>query len=370
VHAGAASVGDLQPDLELTPGEPVSSDCLKKLESPPVDSYEFLRGEGVAAVFEGAGDFGHAVGVGGDFVFEFDGALDGPFVVANGVEDIDDGGIAFSKGCVGAFVLFAVFEVDVGDAFVVFLNEGNRGGVVAGDEVADIHIGAVEFGEGEGFFPVFGFGFGVAVVADEELVFVREGTDAREVFFFVGNFRGDGAAAKGFGEGEGVIEFGVAHFEDAVHFDDLDDDARVFVFLAEIFGLRDESGFAPVGKFFGVGFGFGAGGFLFFGGGVFAGGFLWVDPFGGGAEENFDGLGAEFDAADVELNAVFEDVVAAHGAVGEAVGDVEAELDAGDFGVGLGGGGISGGSGGARGEGMHSRGGQDGKGEFGKLAAG
>src|SRR6476659_1508822 len=35
-------------------------------------------GEGVATIFERAGDFGHLVGGGWDFVFEFDGALDGP----------------------------------------------------------------------------------------------------------------------------------------------------------------------------------------------------------------------------------------------------------------------------------------------------
>lgn len=305
--------------------------------------------ERVAAVFEGAGDFGEAIGAGRDFVFEFDSALDGPFVVADQLEDFLEGGVAFAEGEVWAVILFTVLQMDVRNARVMLFDERDGGGVVAGDEVAEIDVGAVELREGKGFLPMFGRGGGMAVVADHQLMFVGEFSDAFVVVVFLGNFRGNGASAEGFGEVENVFEFGVAHFEDAVHFDNFDEHAGVFVFFAELFDAIHGNGFAPFGEIFCV-CGSAAGG----------DGVPWADQGFRGAEETFDGLGAKFDAADAELNAGFEDVVAGHQRVSKAVGNVDAKLDAVDFGVWFVGGETS----------RHRKHAGAGDGKFGKLAAG
>src|SRR5688500_7657644 len=117
--------------------------------------------------------------------------------------------------------------------------------------MAEVNVGAIEFCEGEGALPMFGRGAGVAVVADHELMFVREFANAFVVVILLGNLGGDGAATQDFGEIENVVEIGIGHSENAIDFDNLDENAGVFVFLSEFADSIHRDGFAPFGEVFG-----------------------------------------------------------------------------------------------------------------------
>ncbi len=124
--------------------------------------------------------------------------------------------------------------------------------------------------------------------------------------------------AERLGQREGVVDLVVGHDDDAVHLDDLDEHAGVFVLRAERLHAVHRDRFPPLAKLLGV-LGLALRG---------------VDL--GDAEEGFDWLRPQLDAAQAELEAVLQDVIAAHDRVGEAVGHVEADLDAGHLRIGLG----------------------------------
>ncbi len=54
-----------------------------------------------------------------------------------------------------------------------------------------------------------------------------------------------------------------------------------------------------------------------------------IDQIGRQTEKGFDRLGPQFHCAEPELNAVLENVLTTHGAIGETVGHIKSHLDAG-----------------------------------------
>ena len=68
------------------------------------------------------------------------------------------------------------------NTIVMLLDESDRGSVVAGDEVAKIHVCSVELCEGKSLLPVFGRCRRVTVITDHELVLVGKPPEAFEVF--------------------------------------------------------------------------------------------------------------------------------------------------------------------------------------------
>ena len=246
--------------------------------------------------------------------------MDGPFVVADQAEDVFDRGVAFAEDDTGALGFFAVLDVNVGDALVILGDEGHGRAEVASDEVADVHVGKVELREGEGLFPIFRASGVMAVVADGELVLIREAADALEFGLIVRDLGGEGAGAEGLAELEGVVDLGVAHLEDAIHLDDADEHSGVFVKLAVGRCFAHVCGLAPFAELQSVVLR----GLLAFG---------WLGEFDGGTEEGFDGLGAKLKAADAEFDAVLQHFFSADVVATEVVGDVHADQHAGDFGV-------------------------------------
>ena len=149
---------------------------------------------------------------------------------------------------------------------------------------------------------------------------ISEAADALEFRFVVRDLSGEGAGTEGLAELEGVVDFSVAHLEDAIHLDDADEHSSVFIKLAVGRSFAHVGGLAPFAQLQSVVLR----GLLTFG---------RLGEFDGCAEEGFDGLGAKLKAADTEFDAVLEHFFSADVVATEVVGDVHADLHTGDFGV-------------------------------------
>src|SRR5216110_2906201 len=103
--------------------------------------------------------------------------------------------------------------MDMCDAVMVFLDERHGRNVIASDEVPEVDICAVIFGQRKRLFPMRGRRGGVAVITDHELVLVGKVAEAFKLFILVRNFSGDGAATQRSCEREDVIKLVVAHLE-------------------------------------------------------------------------------------------------------------------------------------------------------------
>ena len=224
------------------------------------------------------------------------------------------GRVPLAKRHVRAVVHLAIFDVDVGDPAVVLGDERHRRGVLPGDEVADVEVGAVvrrvaehrlEVGRGRRRMPV---------IADHHLVLVGEPAEALGLGDV--DFGGDGPGPERLGQLELVVHDLVGHGEDAVDFDDLDEDARVLELLAHGLDLVHGDREPPLAQLFGAGL---LGRLLLRGACGACGRRGWR---GRRAEKRFDRLRPQFHAADVELDAVADDVVDWEAAPAEVVGDV------------------------------------------------
>ncbi len=111
-------------------------------------------GQRLSTVLDAFRDLRHPVGAGGHVVLELDRGLNVPLVVADQLEHFGDRRVARAERHVRAVVQLPILHVHVRDARVVFLEERNRRAVAAGDEVADVEVGAVVRGVAECFLPV------------------------------------------------------------------------------------------------------------------------------------------------------------------------------------------------------------------------
>jgi hypothetical protein len=94
-----------------------------------------LSGKRVAAIFDGASNFGHAIGARRNGVFKLDRRLDVPLVVAELAQDFCDRSIALAERRVGPVMQLPIFQMHVRNAAVMLLDERDRRNIVAGDEM-------------------------------------------------------------------------------------------------------------------------------------------------------------------------------------------------------------------------------------------
>src|ERR1022692_1044856 len=82
-----------------------------------------------------------------------DGGLEFVLFLLHHEKDLFDGRVALAKRHVGSVVDLAVLYVNVGDAVVMLLDPRRRRGSGSREKVADIDVGAVVLGIGEGLLP-------------------------------------------------------------------------------------------------------------------------------------------------------------------------------------------------------------------------
>src|SRR5678815_5381065 len=81
--------------LDLSDGSPSSTVKRRKRRAPRLN-----RSQRVAAILDGAGNFGHAIGTEWNLVFKLDRGLDGPLVIPDQAQDFSDRGVPFAERCV------------------------------------------------------------------------------------------------------------------------------------------------------------------------------------------------------------------------------------------------------------------------------
>ena len=157
----------------------------------------------------------------------------------------------------------------------------------------------------------------MAVIADHHLVLVGE--PAEPLGFGDGNLGRDRPGPERLRELELVVDDLVGHGEDAVDFDDLDEDAGVLELLAHGLDLVHGDREPPLAQLLGGGL---LGGLLL---GGACGACRWRGRRRRRAEKRFDRLRPQLHAADAELDAVADDVVDRQTAAAEVIGDVHAD---------------------------------------------
>src|ERR1022692_3926765 len=319
----------------------------KRAEGSPIQPTHVVwcarrSGENVLAEPDALTDFGQQRGAFRHGILHLDGGLEFVLFLLHHEKDFFDGLVALAKRHVGSVVDLAVLYVDVGDAVVVLLDPRRRRGSGSREKVADVDVGAVVLGIGEGLLPrpqtAEGFGVGqiaVAMIAHHHLMLGGKLTEA--LGLADGDFAGDGIGAQRLGHLETVFHHVVGESVDAIVFDDLDQHAGVFVLLAERLERVHRLGEPPFLDGLGDG---GLFGLLFRRqrrtGGAAACPTGWR-PGSRRLEVRLDGLQAQFCRAEIELDHRSEEVVSPSRDVVEAVRDVDADLYAAENRVGFGG---------------------------------
>jgi hypothetical protein len=112
------------------------------MDDPKCGSLAFQR---LAAIIVALLDFSYGVeSFAGRTILVFDIGGNLPMLVAQQVQHLRDGGVAFAEGQVGAVVFLAVLDVQCDDVFVLLAKVRHR--IAArGGEVADVQIDADVF---------------------------------------------------------------------------------------------------------------------------------------------------------------------------------------------------------------------------------
>ena len=134
--------------------------------------------ERTLAEVDALGDLGHPVGASGDRVSNSIVAWIGHLLSRISLQHFLDRRVPLPEWHVRSLVHLPILDVDVRDAIVMLLEERDRRRVVAGDEMADVEVGAVVLRVAERRLPIGRSGLRVAVVADHQLVLVGELAEA------------------------------------------------------------------------------------------------------------------------------------------------------------------------------------------------